>query len=75
MAAGGQKAIVGIVELALEGIHLQVQRRALVDIAGLVDMNRAHGVDPVIRNRVVQLVRTDHGVATAQARPRHGPRP
>ena len=64
----GQKAIVGVVKLPFKGIHLQIQRIALVNIAGLVDIDRAYGIDLVLGHGVVQLFRPDHAVATAQFR-------
>ena len=64
----GQETVIGVVELPLEGIHLQIQCGSLVDIARLVDIDRAHRVNLVVRQGVIELVSTDHGIATAQFR-------
>ena len=61
-----QKLVAGVVELTLEGIHVQLQRGALVDITALVDVHAAFGIDQIVGHGVIDPVCADHGVALAQ---------
>ena len=63
---GVEKLIGGLGEVALEGVDLQAQLCALVDVAAAIDVHIALGVDSVVGQRVIGLVGADDGVTSAQ---------
>ena len=66
MALGGQELVGGVVEIALESIDLHLQGRALVDVAGAVDVDVALGMHGVVGQGVFHPIGADHGVGAAQ---------
>ncbi|MPN27218.1 hypothetical protein SDC9_174646 [bioreactor metagenome] len=66
MTARVEEAIAGVAEEAGEGIDLQIQQRALIDIACPVDAHIALGRGAVLGHVVFHAVGADHRVAPAQ---------
>ena len=66
MGLGGQKAVARIAEKAVEGVHAQIQQRAVVQVAGAVDAHLAAGLGAILGHVVVHMVGVDHRVAAAQ---------
>ena len=65
-AAGLENGIADVVEAALEGVHLQLQPVATVDIAFAVDVDLAGGSDGIGGLVVVERLALDHTAGLAQ---------